>query len=551
MIECRAILHERSHAKFKNKEGDASIGLKSFECYVTLDNHIGLKFFTDRSSKEEVFSIDPAKMNLDLDKNSSTLFFYTVQDQHPLLELKSDIGSLSKIEKFSQRKGKPRFKGPLSYTPAHRSRETIFSTGEINTNLRGFLNLALLALFFAKFRDIINNFLDYGMILTSTIEVSFSLSEIFWYGVSWTIPIFVGFWAEKLATKGKVPNRLVDLIEWINIAGLILTPIVVCHIFKPAPFPAFIYVLICISNILKLCSYLHVMHNLRNNIPNILELERKGKDVVAELGEHIISKENLAIILKHKNDISQLVTLKDLIYFFSIPTFCFQLWYPRNPKIRWNFVAKRIGECILCWALFTFILNQYIRPIMDESVLILERGSILEIMERIIRISFPSTVCWILFFFGTFQYIFNIQAELTRFADRQFYKDWWNCRDLSEYWRLWNLPIHEFLTRHVYFPLLRRGHSREVGKLVVFLLSAIFHEYWASVPLRLFAAWAFLAMLVQAPIMIIETKIDKLLKGSQIGNIFFWISFCFVGQPTALLLYYQLYLRKHGGEIAA
>jgi len=51
--------------------------------------------------------------------------------------------------------------------------------------------------------------------------------------------------------------------------------------------------------------------------------------------------------------------------------------------------------------------------------------------------------------------------------------------------------------------------------------------------------------------MIIETKIDKLLKGSQIGNVFFWISFCFVGQPTALLLYYQLYLRKHGGEIAA
>lgn len=73
------------------------------------------------------------------------------------------------------------------------------------------------------------------------------------------------------------------------------------------------------------------------------------------------------------------------------------------------------------------------------------------------------------------------------------------------------MPIHEFLTRHVYFPLLRRGHSREIGKLVVFLLSAIFHEYWASVPLRLFAAWAFLAMLVQAPIMIIETKIDKVI----------------------------------------
>jgi len=291
------------------------------------------------------------------------------------------------------------------------------------------------------------------------------------------------------------------------------------------------------------------MHNLRKNIPRILQLHKENKDVVAELGEHNISRENLEIVLKNKDNISALVNLKDLGYFFLVPTYCYQLWYPRNPTIRWNYLAKRVGEAIVCWALFTFILNQYIMPIMQESVFILENGSILEITERIIRISFPSTVCWILFFFGTFQYIFNIQAELTRFADRQFYKDWWNCRDLNEYWRLWNLPIHEFLTRHVYYPLLRKGYSREVGKLIVFLLSAIFHEYWASVPLRLFAAWAFFAMMIQAPIMIIESKIDKLLKGSQIGNIFFWISFCFVGQPTALLLYYQLYLRKHGGSI--
>ena len=31
----------------------------------------------------------------------------------------------------------------------------------------------------------------------------------------------------------------------------------------------------------------------------------------------------------------------------------------------------------------SFILNQYIMPIMDESVLILEKGSLLEIMERV------------------------------------------------------------------------------------------------------------------------------------------------------------------------
>lgn len=287
---------------------------------------------------------------------------------------------------------------------------------------------------------------------------------------------------------------------------------------------------------------------LRRTIPQIIKLDATNKDIIAEIGDDNLSRENLEIILKNKGNVARLAAFKDLLYFMAAPTFCYQLWYPRNRKIRWDFLAKRVFENAICWALFTFVFNQYISPLMDDSIEILEKGSMLEIIERVIRLSFPVQVCWILFFFGTFQYTFNILAELLRFADRQFYKDWWNCRDLNEYWRLWNLPIHEFFTRHVYYPLLKKGYPKEVGKLVVFFLSAVGHEYWASVPLRLFAFWAFLLMLVQLPIMIAELKIDKILKGSQIGNIFFWISFCFVGQPMALLLYYQLYVRKHGGS---
>ena len=70
MIECRAILHDKSHAKFKHKENNVDVSLKAFECFVSLDHQLGLKFRTDRNSKEELFSIDPERMNLDLDKNS-------------------------------------------------------------------------------------------------------------------------------------------------------------------------------------------------------------------------------------------------------------------------------------------------------------------------------------------------------------------------------------------------------------------------------------------------------------------------------------------------
>jgi hypothetical protein len=38
------------------------------------------------------------------------------------------------------------------------------------------------------------------------------------------------------------------------------------------------------------------------------------------------------------------------------------------------------------------------------------------------------------------------------------------------------------------------------------------------------------------------------MKGSQIGNVIFWISFCFLGQPIGLVLYYYLYTKKTEGE---
>jgi diacylglycerol O-acyltransferase-1 len=77
-------------------------------------------------------------------------------------------------------------------------------------------------------------------------------------------------------------------------------------------------------------------------------------------------------------------------------------------------------------------------------------------------------------------------GELTCFADRQFYKvnyvskylkEWWNCRDLDEYWRLWNLPVHHWFVRHMYNPLLKRGVSKTKAMLVIFFVSAVAHEY--------------------------------------------------------------------------
>lgn len=46
---------------------------------------------------------------------------------------------------------------------------------------------------------------------------------------------------------------------------------------------------------------------------------------------------------------------------------------------------------------------------------------------------------------------------------------------------------------------------------------------------------------LQIPLITITTKMNKLLKNEQAGNIFFWFVFCIFGQPMGLLMYMHDY----------
>lgn len=132
----------------------------------------------------------------------------------------------------------------------------------------------------------------------------------------------------------------------------------------------------------------------------------------------------------------------------------------------------------------------------------------IHLAERIMKLSIPNIFVWLLAFVAIFHHWLNILGEITRFADRKFYSDWWNSESISEYWRKWNLPIHNFANLHVYRPLVEYsmflnekyyGASHislypttllsfsGIPKLFVgqfvFLLSALAHEYLVSIDL--------------------------------------------------------------------
>ena len=51
-------------------------------------------------------------------------------------------------------------------------------------------------------------------------------------------------------------------------------------------------------------------------------------------------------------------------------------------------------------------------------------------------------------------------------------QDWWNATTIGDYWRLWNMPVHKWMLRHVYFPALRAGVPRVWAGTLVFAVRA-------------------------------------------------------------------------------
>jgi diacylglycerol O-acyltransferase 1 len=185
-------------------------------------------------------------------------------------------------------------------------------------------------------------------------------------------------------------------------------------------------------------------------------------------------------------------------------------------------------ELMISLAILTFMAIQFIEPIISNFDP--NNTELWYKIERLLKLALPNTYCWIIIFFIFFHSLLNILSEILYFADRQFYLDWWNCKDLNDYWRMWNLPVHNFMLRHVYNPLLKRGASKSFAMFIVFFISAFFHEYLVSASIRVWSYWAFSSMMIQVPIMIVQSVLKKyILKESQIGNIMFWVSFCIIG----------------------
>lgn len=226
------------------------------------------------------------------------------------------------------------------------------------------------------------------------------------------------------------------------------------------------------------------------------------------------------------------INLRNFFMYTMFPTLVYQIEYPRTKKIRWGYVMEKL--CAIFGTIFVMMVlaQTYMYPIAIQAIEIRD-SEWTTLADRLTKWSFilvdyiPSFIAmYFLNFYLIWDAILNCIAELTCFGDRYFYGDWWNCVSWDEFSRIWNVPVHKFLLRHVYHSSMSALQlNKNQATLMTFFLSAIVHELAMYVLFKRLRVYLFFFQMNQLPLVALSnSRFFK--KRTVLGNVLFWIGIC-------------------------
>ncbi|KAJ3017009.1 hypothetical protein HKX48_003762 [Thoreauomyces humboldtii] len=223
------------------------------------------------------------------------------------------------------------------------------------------------------------------------------------------------------------------------------------------------------------------------------------------------------------------VSFLNFLDYLVIPSLVYELEYPRTKRIRKAYLLEKAIGTAGIFVLLYVTVEHFIYPVVADL-------KNLNFAESLAQLLLPFMVSYLLLFYIIFECICNFCAEITRFADRHFYDDWWNCVTFDEYARKWNKPVHEFLLRHVYLESITTYKlSQRNATLLTFFLSSCLHEVVMIVLAKRVRLYLFGLQMLQLPLIFIS-RWSKLKSYPRIGNAFFWWSI-YTGPPMLAVAY--------------
>lgn len=203
--------------------------------------------------------------------------------------------------------------------------------------------------------------------------------------------------------------------------------------------------------------------------------------------------------------------------------------------VRWGYVATKfaqvLGSLFYAYYIFVRLCIPQFRNSSQETFNL--RGLVLCIFNSIL----PGVLILFLVFFAFLHCWLNAFAEMMRFADRMFYKDWWNSTSYANYYRTWNVVVHDWLYYYAYrdFLWFFGKKFKAAAMLSVFTVSAAVHEYVLSICFGFFYPVLFCLFMCFG--MLFNFILNDRRKGP-IWNVIMWTSL-FLGQGVIICLYSQ------------
>ena len=312
-----------------------------------------------------------------------------------------------------------------------------------------------------------------------------------------------------------------------------------------------VIVLHCVVMLMKQYSYATYMGYLSEVYKTKQTLEKKliirddestsTLDEDSEEGHLLTEIEELSDELTHDGvTYPENLTLWNYIDYLLVPSLVYDIVYPRTERIRWHFVIEKTLATLGTFFLMTMVVEHYILPVIPQNLgRMTAQEKFAELPWLLLDMVFPFLTMYLLTFYMIFECVCQWFAEMTRFADRNFYNDWWNSLTWDDFARDWNVPVHRFLLRHVYHSSMSVFNVRKQNAtLITFFLSALVHEMVMACMTKKIRAYLLFSQMLQLPLVVVmRTRMFK--RNPVLANVFFWFGI-FVG-PSFICLSYVLF----------